>query len=412
MNLPVQFARRYLFSRKTTNAINLISGVSMLGMTACSAAFILILSAFNGLEGLVFNLYDSFYADIRIEKSEGKVFTVSPDTLKLIEDTEGVRVVSEVLEENALLVFDDQQQPATVKGVDSVYGAVTGLDSSMAYGDSFVVQRNDQPYLVIGSGVDQALETRLKDPLNKMMVFMPRRGEGRGLFATSEFRQAAIAVWGVFVIQDDFDNQYVFGPIGFVRKLLQYKNEVSQLEIGLEKGANRKVVKQRLEALLGPAFTVQTKFEQNAMLYRIMNIERLATYVILSFVLLLVAFNMTGSLSMLVLEKKKDIGILKAMGATDRQVRNIFVMEGLLQGGISLIIGFAIATGLVILQQQVGLVPIQGAGTFIVEYYPVALKAFDYGLVALIVLTISALASWFPAMRAMRSPQLEALAIR
>lgn len=412
MNLPVQFARRYLFSRKSTNAINLISVVSMLGMTACSAAFILILSAFNGLEGLVFNLYDSFYADIRVEKVEGKVFTISSDSLEMVRQTEGVRIVSEVLEENALLVFDDKQQPATVKGVDAHYGSVTGLDSVMAYSDSFVLQQGDKPYLVVGSGIDQALETRLKDPLNRMMVFMPRRGEGRGLFATSEFRQSPIMVWGVFVIQDDFDNQYAFGPIAFVRELLQYENEVSQLEIGLEQGANRRAVKQRLEQLLGPEYLVQTKFEQNAMLYRIMNIERLATYVILSFVLLLVAFNMTGSLSMLVLEKKKDIGILKAMGATDRQVRNIFVTEGLLQGGISLIIGFAIATGLVISQQQVGLVSIQGAGTFIVEFYPVALKWFDFFLVAVIVLVISALASWFPAMRAMRSPQLEALAIR
>lgn len=412
MNLPVQFARKYLFSRKSTNAINLISGVSMLGMTACSAAFILILSAFNGLEGLVFNLYDSFYADIRIEKVEGKVFNVSPDTMDLIRQTEGVRVVSQVLEENALLVFEDRQQPATVKGVDDQYRYVTGLDSSMAYGDSFVVEEGHAPYLVVGSGIDQALETRLKDPLNKMMVFMPRRGKGRGLFATSEFRQSPIMVWGVFVIQDDFDNQYVFGPIDFVRDLLQYQTEVSQLEIGLKKGANRTDVKERLEKLLGPEYKVQTKFEQNAMLYRIMNIERLATYVILSFVLLLVAFNMTGSLSMLVLEKKKDIGILKAMGATDRQVRNIFVTEGLLQGLISLTIGFAIATGLVILQQMVGLVPIQGAGTFIVQYYPVTLKAFDFVLVAVIVLAICGLASWFPAMRAMRSPQLEALAIR
>lgn len=410
MRLALQFARRYLFSRKSTNAINLITAVSMLGITVCTAAFILILSVFNGFEGLVKDLYDSFYPDIRIEATEGKVFVPNDSIQEILGQFTEISTIAEVLEENGLLVYEGKQQPATIKGVDLNYVSVTGLDTSMAYGDTFVLKDDNYQYAVIGSGIDQALQVgNLKDPLHRMSVFMPRRGKGRSLVPLNEFKRDDILVWGVFVIQDDFDNQYVFTPIEFTRNLLDYDSEVTALEVGLRSGVNLNRVSAKIAQQLGDSFQVKSRFQQNALLYQVMNAERLVVYLILTFVLLIVAFNMIGSLSMIVIEKQRDISILKSMGATQTQVRNIFLAEGVLQSIISLAIGFAVATILVLAQFYFGLIPIQSSGTFVVQYYPVALQPMDYVWVSIIVLTLGFLASWFPAVRAAKQYELKDL---
>ncbi len=407
--LPLRFARVYLFSRKSTNAINWITGIAMTGIAVCSAAFILILSVFNGFEGLVLQLYDSFYPDIRIEAAAGKTFVADDDMLEQITALPGVRAASRVLEENALLMYDGRQQPARLKGVDAAFIKVAGLDTSMAYGDSFVLQTPQKDYAIIGSGIDQALEASLKDPLNKMSVFMPKRSKGRALLPGGDFIREDIEVWGVFVIQDEFDNQYVFVPIDFVRSLLEYEEEVSAIEIGLSDPRLSGDIMDRLENIAGDGFLIRNRYQQNALLYKVMNAERLVVYLILSFVLLIVAFNMIGALSMIVIDKKRDIAILKAMGADESMIQRIFMAEGLLQGVLSLLVGFAVATLLVLAQQQWGLIALSGSGTFLVQYYPVSLKVMDFVLVAGIVLTISWLASWFPARRAALQPHLRLL---
>lgn len=406
MRLPLLFARRYLFSRKSTNAINIIGAVSITGMTVCAAAFILILSVFNGFEGLVLQMYGAFYPDMRIEAVEGKVFQANDSLLQRVQSVPGVRTVSQVLEDNALLVLDGRQQPATVRGVDELYRNVTGMDTSMASGDSFVVEHRGTPFIILGSGIDHALEARTMDPLGKVTLFVPRRGAGRSISPSGEFRRADLMVSDVFIIQDDFDQQYAFVPISLMRDLMRYDDEVSSLELALEPGRNQASVRKDLQQALGPTFRVLTRYQQNAFLYRIMAIERLAVYLILTFVLLIVAFNMVGSLSMVVIEKRKDIGILRAMGATSKTVRNIFLLEGLMQGVLGLLVGFGLAIAMVLAQQQFGLVPLTTSGTFIIQYYPVALKWVDFVAVTAIVLSIAALASWLPASRAAKQDHL------
>ena len=406
MNLPFKIARRYLFSKKSTNAINIISYVSMGGMMVCTAAFILILSVFNGFEGLVISLYDTFYPDVKIEAAEGKVFTISDEKLEELKNIDGVLAISKVLEENALLMYSNRQSIAKVKGVDENYVKVTGIDTSMAYGDSFVVSLEDREFMVLGSGIDQALQVSLKDPLNQISVFMPKRGKKSSFIPLDDFRKREIMSWGVFAIQDDFDNQYSFAPIGFVRNLLQYDDEISALEVGLKSSANKSKAINQIQSSLGGDFNVLSKYEQNAFLYRIMNIEKLAVYLILSFVLLIVAFNMIGSLSMVVIDKKQDISILKTMGATDGLIRKIFLMEGVMQSVLALAIGFSAAVILLLLQQYFGLIQIQGSGTFVVQYYPVKMELLDFVTVAIIVICISIFASWFPANRAARQARL------
>ena len=406
MNLAFQIARRYLFSKKSTNAINIITLVSMGGIMVCSAAFILILSVFNGFEGLVISLYDTFYADIKIEAKEGKVFTISDEKIAEITELKGVNAVSKVLEENALLMYSDRQHIATVRGVDENYIKVTGIDTSIAFGDSFVVDLEGQQYAILGSGIDQALEVSLKDPLNKISVFMPNRGKRTSFFPVDEFRKREIMAWGIFAIQDDFDNQFMFVPLEFVQEILEYEDQISSIEVGLAPSARQDRVIREIEQIMGENFDVLSKYQQNAFLYRIMNIEKLAVYLILSFVLLIVAFNMIGSLSMVVIDKKEDIAILKTMGATDGLIKRIFLFEGVMQSLLALSIGFGIAITLLLAQIHYGIIEIQGSGTFVVQYYPVEMEPGDFIIVAVIVILISVFASWFPASRAARQSQL------
>ncbi len=406
MRVSLKFAKRYLFSRKSTNTINIISIISMTGMTIGVASFILILSVFNGFEDLVVSLYDSFYADIRIEASKGKIFQADSLLVAQVLRVDGVRDVSLVLEENALLRNGDRQSIATVRGVDDAYGRITGIDTCMAFDDSFLLHDNRQSYAILGAGIDQALQSSFKEALKPIMIYMPRRGKTMHFLPTDEFRRKRIIVWGVFTVQDDFDAQYVFVPLQFMRQLLNYNHEVSSIEIAVKEGYDRNKLQNRLSKSLGEDFKVLTKFEQNATLFKIMKIEKLVVYLILSLVLFIVAFNMIGSLSMLVIDKKKDIGILKTMGASPVLIRNIFLFEGILQGLISIGIGFAIAIIFSILQQEFGLIRIQGGGNFLVSYYPIKMVLSDFVGVALLVLSISFVTSWFPAARAAAQTQL------
>ena len=348
MKRPAFIARRYLFARKSRNVINLISWVSMAGIAISSMAFILILSAFNGFEGLVENLYNTFYPDLKIESAEGKVFEFDDSLQNILKSDERIVAFSQVLEENALLLFKGRQQPVTLKGVDEHYVKVSGIDSAMAYGDTFLLKKNGRFFAVLGSGIDQALETHFKDPSSPLHIFMPKRGKGRGFIPGSDFERASVSVWGAFVIQDEFDNRYAFVPIEVMRRLLRYKRELSAIEVLVKPGLDVEAEAQRLQKKLGPAYRVLSKYRQNAVLYRIMNVERLAVYFILTFVLVIVAFNVTGSLSMLVIDKKKDISILKAMGMPDKGIRNIFLLTGIYQALFSLLSGFALAVLLIL----------------------------------------------------------------
>lgn len=412
--LPLTLPLAIIFRKKprvreffsSLNVINVISLITMTGMTVCTAAFVLILSVFNGFEGLVISLYDSFYSEIRIAPAEGKQLLVSDELLGAISNVPGVRVISKVIEEKALLMSDDRQAIATIKGVDNNYVHVTGMDTSMAFDDKFVVNDGQESYMVLGAGVDMALQVSLKDPFKKVSVFMPKRTRQSSFLPGGEFNRKNIMAWGIFAIQDDFDNQYVFAPLRFVQDLLDFENEIGALEISLEEGASKAEVKRAIVSLVDENMSVKTKYEQNAFLYKIMKIEKLAVYLILTFVLLIVAFNMIGSLSMIVIDKKKDIGILKTMGADEKLIKRIFLFSGLLQAGISLVIGFAIAIALILAQQYFGLISLQGSGTFVVQYYPVAMKLFDFVLVSFIVIIIATAASFFPASKAARQPKI------
>jgi lipoprotein-releasing system permease protein len=398
MNLAFKFAFRYLISKKSSNAINIISWVSILGMLVGSLGLIVVLSVFNGFEGLVISLYNSFNPDFTVTAKAGKSFTPSPSQLSALKNLPGIRAVSEVVEENALLTYEDKQYIATIKGVDSAYGNITGIDSAIYYGD-FKLKGNSEDFAIVGLGVEQALGINYENPFGLLSVYVPRKEKVISVNPEDAFNRAPIRPTGSFAIQSEFDSKYVFVPLSFARLLTDYKSEVTSLELALKPGTDGFRVQQHIEQLLGPGFEVKNRLQQNAVLYKVMKTEKWAVYAILTFILIVAAFNIIGSLSMLVIEKKKDIAILKTMGADEILIRKIFLIEGLLLSLIGCLSGFFLAAAIILLQQKFKLLKI-GGGSFVIDSYPVIMKPGDFILVFLTVLSIGLLAAWFPSWRA------------
>ncbi len=400
LGLAFRIAKRYLFSKKSTNAINIISGVSMVGMGVGSMALILVLSVFNGFEGLVLSLYNSFYPQVKILPDKGKTFTLSSDTLEQIRSMDGVAHISEVLEEKALAKTSKDEQIITLKGVDSNYVHVTGVDSAVERGE-FLLSQGENDYAVIGRGVEAKLGLNVSGNYPApLKVYMPKRGDNTYINPSRAFNRKPIVPKGVFEIQQEFDSKFVIVPIAFTRELLEYDREVSAIELSTDGSVGQEQVIHNLEALLGNKFVVQNRYQQNRFLYKVMQTEKWAVYAILTLILIIAAFNIVGSLTMLVIDKAKDIAILKVMGATKGLIRLIFLIEGMLTSLIGAGTGVLLAFLIALAQQYFELIKIQGAGTFVIQEYPVDLQAADFGLVLMTVIVISLIASWLPANRA------------
>lgn len=398
--LLFQIAFRYLVSRKSTNAINIITLVSMTGMAFGSMALILVLSVFNGFEGLVVSLYHAFNPDVQITATQGKVFKADSLTTEKIASLEEVASVSKTLEENVILKYNDHEYIASIKGVDDEYERVAGVNKKMVEGN-FVLQENGSSYAVLGAGVAGSLLVDLENRFNSIQVFLPRRGkETMSLDPSQAFIKKNIQPAGIFSIQQEFDSKYMLVPLDFVRELLNYHDEVSALEIKLKPQADAQLAKEHLKKILGEGFDIKDRYEQNRFLYRVMRIEKWAVYAILSLILVIAAFNIIGSLSMLVIEKTKDIAILKTLGADNGMIRKIFLLEGLLTSLLGSLAGVAIAVVLCLIQIKFEVIKLQGSGTFVIDAYPVEMQWQDFALVAATVIVIAVATSWLPAQRA------------
>jgi len=401
VNLPFKIARRYLFSKKSTNAINIISGISVFGITVGVAALVIILSVFNGFGDLLGSLFDRFNPDVKITAKEGKVFT--PEVLKLsqLRALESVDYFSETLEENAMFEYGKNTDFGVIKGVDEWFDEVTAIDTTVRRG-RYRLREDGRNFAVLGFGMEQKLSASLNDLVASINVYMPKRKASNSLME-QPFKKRPINFGGTFLVQQsDFDEHYVVVPLDFARELLSYDTEVSSIEIKLNPDADTRTAIADIRTIMGDRFEVKDRYEQNAAFFKIMNIEKWIAYVILSFTLILVAFNMVGSLWMLVIDKKQDIAILKSMGATATMVRNIFLSEGVLLSLLGIFIGFAIAITACVLQQQFGFITLQGGDAFLIEAYPVEMQLWDFIIVFITVLLIGTLAALLPAMRASR----------
>jgi len=400
LNLQFFIAKRYLLSKKTHNIINIISGISVAGITVGTMALVIVLSVFNGFESLVESLYNTFDPDLKITVAVGKTFN-APDLPKAeIVRIPGIVRYTEVVEENALLRYHSKQFLATIKGVSPDFEKLGGLDSMVVEGKP-VLQRDSFNYAVPGYGIAYFLGIDLNIPTDLLDVYVPNRTGNVGSLSPEEsFTSEPVMVSGIFSVQQDFDSKYVIVPLRFARQLTGYTNELTSIEISLKPGTDVNQMQQKLAELTGGKFKVKNRFQQQEVLYKIMKSEKLAIFLILSFILLIATFNVIGSLSMLILDKKKDITVLRSLGANDRLIRRIFLTEGLLitfSGAIGgLVLGFIVCW----LQQRFGLLKLQtGAGTFVVDAYPVKMMLSDFALVFVTVSAIGMAAAWYPVRR-------------
>lgn len=392
------FARRYFTSKKSTNAITLIAWISISAIMVGTAALIIVLSVFNGFEDLVKGLYADFYADLRITPQVGKTFVLTPKQIQQIQNTSGVAFYSLTAEEKALLVNGDNQSIVFVKGVDSSFTKVNPVQTHLIRG-SFNLGTIQKPQLVVGAGIENALGLDVEKSLYPVTLYMPNRQSANMLSAEGLYSYNAMPA-GTFMIQEDFDNKYVFTNLAFVKYMLNMDaNTFSAIEIKLTKTANTQQVQTELQHLLGNSFKVQTRYQQNESLYTVMEVEKWVIYGILSIILIIAAFNMIGALTMLVLEKQKDITVLKALGASDGLIQKIFLTEGFLIAAVGGGAGMILALVICYIQIKFHLVSL-GGGTFIIDYYPVKLALGDFVLVIATVFVIALLAAWFPAFKA------------
>lgn len=400
MRFPLLIARRYLFAKRSTNAINIITGISVLGVAIGTAALILVLSVFNGFEDLLSGLFGYFNPEVKIMPAKGKTFMADSLQLTRLRAIPGVLYVSETLEEIAFFEYDGSQDFGVLKGVDSLFHKINGIDSTVQEGE-YVLETEERNCAVLGAGLRNKLSVNVLNPAETMTVYMPTQDQGGVL--DKPFKSRIMYPTGTFAIQQDFDNQYILSNLPFVRELLDVPpGTVSSLEIKCAPGTRIKHVKDQIIALLGPNYTIKDRYEQNEAFFKVMQLEKWMGYAITTLMLILMAFNTIGALWMIVLDKEKDISILKSMGADDRTIHRIFLLEGLLLTLLGMIIGMIIGIGLYLVQKYYGIIRIPEG--FLVDTYPIAMRIADFLPVAVTVLSIGLLASLAPARRAVQVP--------
>ncbi len=403
------FAWRYFKAKKSANAINIIAWVTVGVIAFATACQILVLSVFNGFEGLVKSLYGAFYTDLKITPAKGKTFLLTPQQIESIKESNGLNGISLIAEEKALLQNnendDNQQTTITLKGVDENYKNITGVAAKIVDG-KFELGTVDNPGLVVGYGIQNAVAVSVDERFQATTVtlILPKRGKVSASHPEESLSEGNAKATGVFAIQQDFDNKYAITNIGFVKQQMNFgENEYSAVEIKLNSNAEAAVAQLQLQKLLGGNYAVRTKYQQNQSLYSTMKMEKWFIYAVLTLILLVAAFNMISALTMLVLEKQKDITILQSMGAAKNMVLKIFLSEGLLLAGIGAISGIILALIVCFLQVKFKFIKIQG-GSFLIDYFPVKLELPDFILVASTVAVIAFLAAWFPARKAANQP--------
>ncbi|MBL7825661.1 MAG: FtsX-like permease family protein [Saprospiraceae bacterium] len=401
MNFPLLVARRYLFAKRSTNAINIITGISVLGMAIGTAALILVLSVFNGFEDLLSGLFGHFNPELKVTPVQGKTFEIDSATLARIRTMPGVAVASETLEEIAFFEYEGSQDFGVLKGVDSLFAAVTGINSdTVILEGNYILEEEDRNCAVIGAGLRNKLTINVQNPIAPMTVFMPDQEAGA---LDKPFRTRLAYPKGTFAIQQEYDNEYVLTNLNFMRDLLEVSPQtVSALEIKCRSAASLASVKNELKSMLGNGYIVKDHYEQNEAFFKIMKLEKWMGFAITSLMLLLMAFNTIGALWMIVLDKQKDISVLKSMGATDNAVRRIFLLEGLLLTALGMGIGIVLSILIYVAQKTWGIVTIPDG--FLVDTYPISMRATDFIPITLTVIAIGLLASVLPARRAGQVP--------
>ena len=401
MNLSFFIARRYFRSRKKKTFINIISIISMLVVAVGTMALIVVLSVFNGLEGLIRSLYNTFDAELRIVPEKGKTFELSDELLQLVQTTQGVVSIAQVAEDNALVRYQDAEKVVKIKGVSEEFLEQQRLGSAIMQGE-LTLKRGEIPLAILGAGVRNELSVSLENDFYFLQMYYPRNVRPGTLDPSKYYSQQNIKPTAIFSIEKQYDDNYIFVPLDFALRLFDYGNRRSALEIETAPDVSVADVQRKLQKRLPEGFLVQDSDEQHSSLLKAIKIEKLFVYIAFTFVLAIASFNIFFALTMLAIDKKKDIAILYSMGATQKLVKNIFLTEGAIIAFTGALIGSILGIGLCLLQQNYGMVGM-GMQTSVESAYPVELQLNDLLFTALSIVIITFLASFRPAAIASRT---------
>ena len=398
MNFPFFIAKRYLFSKKSHNAINVISAISVCGVALATLTMVCTLSVFNGFQDMVATFFTAFDPQIKITSVKGKVFDGSEPVFAEIRTMPEVAVYSESVEDNAMVQYKGRQAMAVIKGVEDNFDKLTPIDSILFGRGELILHDEVVDYAIPGLQLLSTLGSgiRFLDPLE---IYAPKRGSRINMsnpmssFVSDQLFSSGLTFT---VNQEKYDASYIITSISFARRLFQYTNEVSAVNLRLAPDADENTVIKKLKEKLGDDFRVQNRYEQQADTFRIMEIEKLISYIFLTFILMIACFNVIGSLSMLIIDKKNDVQTLRNLGASDSQIVRIFLFEGRMISFIGAVSGVIIGLALCLIQQEYGIISLGTAGSFIVDAYPVSVHAWDVVLVFATVLIVGFISVWYP----------------
>lgn len=398
MNFPFYIARRYLFSKKSHNAINVISAISVCGVALATLALVCTLSVFNGFQDLVASFFTAFDPELKITAVQGKVFDGQDPAVRQLRGWPEVAVYSESVEDNAMVQYQDRQAMVVIKGVEDNFDRLTPIDSILFGRGEPQLHDEVAHYAIPGIQLLSTLGTSIRflDPLE---VYAPKRGAKVNLAnPAASFTTGSLFSSGlVFAVnQEKYDASYILTSIGFARRLFQYTTEVSSIGLKLQPGTDIDALQQRIQKAVGDKYKVENRYEQQADTYRIMEIEKLISYLFLTFILMIACFNVIGSLSMLIIDKRDDVETLRHLGASDRQITRIFLFEGRMISFFGAFAGIVLGLLLCWLQQTYGLISLGDSGAFVVDAYPVSVHATDVVLVFVTVLAVGFLSVWYP----------------
>ena len=395
MYLPFFISKRYLFSKKSRNAINVISGVSVLLVTIATAALIIIFSVFNGFDSLVKSMLNSYDPDLKITSVKGKVFSIDNPDFEKLKKTAGVKVFSCILEDNVLLKSEDRQKIAILKGVDKNYSKITGIDS-LIYVGNFDIGTGDKRNAVFGYIVAMYLGVSVND-IKPVSVWIPNRKYKNSLNPLDAFNKTNLWVKGLVSVEQEFDSKYVITNINHAQRLTGRKSDkVSSVEIKLTENVDSEKIQSQLKQILGDDYIIKNRYEQHELMYKIMNSEKWAIFFILLFIIIIASFSIIGSLTMLIIEKEQDIITLKNIGARLKIIRNVFLLEGWLISVFGASLGLTMGGLISWLQQRYGLLEFPSSGNFIINSYPAELRFFDFGITFLSVIIVGFFIAYFP----------------
>ena len=399
MNFPFFIARRYLFSKKSTHAINVISAISVIGVATATMALVVTLSVFNGFHDLVATFFTSFDPQLKIQPAEGKTVAADDPILTQIRQLPQIEVATECVEDQALAIYHGRQAMVVVKGVDDNFSQLTHINEILVGDGEFCLHAADLHYGILGIRLAEQLATgyTYTEP---MKIYAPRReGQFDMMNPEDAFEEDELYSPGVLfnVKQAKYDQNYILTSIGFARRIFDQQGMLSSLELRLKPGSNFDAVKKEIKQLCGTKYVVKDRFEQQDDTFKIMKIEKFIAYIFLTFILMVACFNIIGSLSMLIIDKKDDVVTLRNLGASDKQIVRIFLFEGRMISAIGAVLGIIIGLLLCWAQQQFGLVALgSSSGSFVVNAYPVSVHPEDIILIFVTVLIVGFLAVWYP----------------